>query len=363
MRVLSSLTVVCALVVCSSPATAQNFNIDVGANVAPYPIPSAAYGAGAAQPGTWNARSAAVASAALTDITGTLTTVTLARTGSAVNFSFNNAGTTGDDQNLMDDLQDVGAAPAATTWTFSGLQAGMYALYTYAWAPDDATFVSDVTGGSIDPLQSCGGAWPGAQTLGVTYTRHRYNVTAGGSIAITITGLSGFASVNGFQLVRMADTPATGFCFGDGSGTACPCGNAGLAGNGCANSVNANGANVTGSGLASVAADTFLLSGSGMPNSSALYFQGLNQANGGMGTVFGDGLRCAGGTITRLGTKTNVAGASQYPDAGDQSISVRGMVPAVGGTRTYQIWYRNAAAFCNPETFNLSNGTQVTWIP
>ena len=32
-------------------------------------------------------------------------------------------------------------------------------------------------------------------------------------------------------------------------------------------------------------------------------------------------------------------------------------------TRSYQVWYRNAANFCQPETFNLSNGVAVTWIP
>ncbi len=362
MRVFSSLSLLCAILAASSVAAAQSFNVDVGANTT-YPVPSMAYGAGAAQPGFWNARSPAVANANLTNVSGAATTVALARVGSTLSFEFNNAGTTGDDQNLMDDLQDVGAIPATTTWTFSNLQAGMYALYTYAWAPDDATFVSSVAGGSIDPTQSCGGAWPGSQTLGVTYSRHRYNVAAGGSIGITVTCTSGFGSVNGFQLVLVPGTPATGFCFGDGTATACPCGNLGAAGNGCANSVNANGANLAGSGLASVTSDSFVLNGTGMPNSSALYFQGLNQQSGGMGVVFGDGLRCAGGTIIRLGTKNNAAGASQYPAAGDPSVSVRGLVPAAGGLRTYQVWYRNAAAFCNPETFNLSNGLQVTWIP
>jgi hypothetical protein len=157
-------------------------------------------------------------------------------------------------------------------------------------------------------------------------------------------------------------TPATAFCSGDGTGTACPCGNSGTAGNGCASSVNPSGGNLAGSGLASIAADSFLLSGSGMPNSSALYFQGTNQLNGGLGSAFGDGLRCAGGTIIRLGTKANVAGASQYPGVGDLSVSVRGLC-AAGDTRTYQTWYRNAADFCTPSTFNLTNGVQVTWIP
>jgi hypothetical protein len=31
--------------------------------------------------------------------------------------------------------------------------------------------------------------------------------------------------------------------------------------------------------------------------------------------------------------------------------------------RNYQAWYRNAAVFCSPSTFNLTNGYQVTWAP
>ncbi len=154
--------------------------------------------------------------------------------------------------------------------------------------------------------------------------------------------------------------PPTAFCFGDGTGTACPCGNAGAAGNGCANSVNPNGANLAWSGTASISSDTFTLLGTGMPNSSVLYFQGTSQQAGGAGAVFGDGLRCAGGTVIRLLTKTNVGGASQYPDAGDVLISIRG-ANSVGNVRTYQAWYRNAADFCTPSTFNLTNGVEATW--
>jgi hypothetical protein len=99
-----------------------------------------------------------------------------------------------------------------------------------------------------------------------------------------------------------------------------------------------------------------------MPSSSALYFQGTTKLNSGMGIAFGDGLRCAGGSIVRLGTKNNVGGGSQYPVGPDPSVSVRGLV-AAPGLRTYQIWYRNAAAFCTPSTFNLTNAVVVIWSP
>jgi hypothetical protein len=272
----------------------------------------------------------------------------------------------------MDDCQDVGCSVgiSTTTWTISGLAAGDYTLYSYAWAPDSATFVSSVNGPG--GTQLVGGAWPGSQQQNITYAVHNYpGIAAGGSVAVTIGDSAGCGTVNGFQLKKNVSTPATGYCFGDDSGTQCPCSTAGggsvppgQPGNGCPNSVNANGANLAGSGAASIGGDTFLLSGTGMPNSSALYFQGTSQAAAGAGTVFGDGLRCAAGSVIRLGTKTNAAGASQYPAAGDQSISVKGANVA-GNLRFYQCWYRNAdPAFCIvPSTFNLTNGVSVTWVP
>ncbi|MCY2960690.1 MAG: hypothetical protein NTY35_11040 [Planctomycetota bacterium] len=153
----------------------------------------------------------------------------------------------------------------------------------------------------------------------------------------------------------------TPFCFGDGAGTGCPCGNNALpaSGEGCTNSLGL-GARLASSGIPSITTDTLVLSGSQMPNSSALYFQGTAQQSGGLGSLFGDGLRCAGGSIVRLGTKANSVGASQYPGLGDAAVSVRGgCTPGV--VRTYQVWYRNAAAFCTTSTFNLSNGVSVTW--
>ena len=66
--------------------------------------------------------------------------------------------------------------------------------------------------------------------------------------------------------------------------------------------------------------------------------------------------------IVVLLTVVNVVGSSQFPGGGDPPLSVRGGV-TTPGVRTYQIWYRNAAVFCTPATFNLSNGYQITWTP
>jgi hypothetical protein len=100
-----------------------------------------------------------------------------------------------------------------------------------------------------------------------------------------------------------------------------------------------------------------------MPNSSALYFQGTTQVGVGAGAVFGDGLRCAGGVVSRLGTKTNAAGTSSYPVGVDLPIHIKGNC-AAGDVRNYQVWFRNAdPTFCTISTFNLSNGLTTTWTP
>jgi hypothetical protein len=168
---------------------------------------------------------------------------------------------------------------------------------------------------------------------------------------------------NPMAVVEVVGSTGSPVCFGDGSGTACPCGNNSAVGaeEGCLNSF-AQGGKLVASGSSSISSDTLVLQGSQMPNSSALYFQGTTTTSGGAGVAFGDGLRCAGGSVIRLGTKANSAGASQYPVGADPSVSVRGAC-AVGDIRTYQVWYRNAAVFCTSATFNLTNGLTITWNP
>lgn len=175
---------------------------------------------------------------------------------------------------------------------------------------------------------------------------------------------AGLPDTNNDSIPDVCQTSGIGsYCAGDGSGAACPCGNFGAASNGCANSIFSAGAHLSSSGVPSVSHDNFVLLGSSMPNSSALYFQGISQQSSGLGSVFGDGLRCATGSVIRLGTKLNASNGSQYPQGADTRISIRGALPASGGLRFYQVWYRNSAAFCTSSTYNLSNGLQVAWLP
>lgn len=168
------------------------------------------------------------------------------------------------------------------------------------------------------------------------------------------------AELDGLDTVR---PPQTGlpYCFGSPP-AACPCGNAGAPGNGCAHSGNPAGANIAAAGIASVAGDSVVLTGTGMPpGGPCLYFQGTAQAS----LPFGDGILCIGGVITRLGVKfNNLLGASSIPSGIDPPLSVMGMVPAGGGFRYYSCWYRDAVlTYCTPAAFNVTNGVAVIWTP
>ena len=154
----------------------------------------------------------------------------------------------------------------------------------------------------------------------------------------------------------------TSACTGDGASGACPCGNTGSAGRGCDNSASTGGALLRGFGLPLVSNDFLELRVEGLPSSTTcLFFQGTSAST--PAAPFGDGLRCVNGTIIRLATKSTTNGTAVYPTTSEEDISLRGDVPVSGGTRHYQVWYRNSATFCTDSTFNLSNGITVGWRP
>lgn len=220
-------------------------------------------------------------------------------------------------------------------------------VFVGAGCPTGAPIACDDDGCGVQSVTT----WP--IVAGVTYTI---------DVGCSPSGVGGPGSFT----IQLAGSGSNGtpYCSGDGTATPCPCGNNGATGAGCSHSAGGSGL-LAATGTASVASDSILLQGSGMTaNSPALYYQGTTRLNAGTGLVFGDGLRCVGGSIVRLATRVNTAGASGYgAPAGDVPVSVRGLIPAAGGTRTYQAWYRNAASFCTASTFNLTNGVEIVWSP
>lgn len=168
------------------------------------------------------------------------------------------------------------------------------------------------------------------------------------------------------------DSNINSFCFGDGSGTQCPCGNnspLGL-GRGCENSNPLNdGAKLSavdssgnpGPSVSVTANDLHLKSEGMMPGTIFLIRQGTATVSGGLGawSSLYDGLDCVGGTVVRLGRATTGAGTNTF-------FGVAGVagLQAVAQTLYYQAEYRNAfALFCPSATWNTTNALQICWTP
>ena len=163
------------------------------------------------------------------------------------------------------------------------------------------------------------------------------------------------------------------FCSGQdlpsALGCQCPCGNCDTVSGdlaGCGNGNNSSwnaGASLIGTGTTSVTAtgaDMFMLEGNSLvPGQPGLYFQGNNAVNSGQGNQFGDGLRCAGGSVIRLQVRTaDSAGRSETT----ADLILKGGVVS-GDLRRYQLWYRDPATSPCGALFNLTNGVQVLFTP
>jgi hypothetical protein len=173
----------------SGRAAAQAINVDLG-----FGPPSATYGAASGQTGVWNSAPVQAGPISLVDVQGAATAVTLSGTESHILLTIDNPATTGDDDALMDDFLDGQA-----TLTFTGLKNGKYDVYTYAWAPDDPSYMTQVSVPGGGPMQVVGGLWNG-HGLGTTYAKHKVTVS-GGSITVFISPSLFFATTNGIQIV------------------------------------------------------------------------------------------------------------------------------------------------------------------
>jgi Regulator of chromosome condensation (RCC1) repeat len=172
-----------------------------------------------------------------------------------------------------------------------------------------------------------------------------------------------------FSLARLDSNGIERSCFGDGTGAICPCLNIGVGGAGCDNSAATGGATLSGTGFPSLADDSVQLTATAeLPSALSIVLQGSALAPQ---LYYGDGIRCAGGTLKRLYSKNAVNGVVVVPEGGEPSISQQsqalGDTITQGTMRIYQVYYRDpdpsfcAAPFGN--TFNISSAVSVLWKP
>jgi hypothetical protein len=159
----------------------------------------------------------------------------------------------------------------------------------------------------------------------------------------------------------------TPFCFGDGTGAPCPCGNSGSPGHGCDNSIATGGGLLGTSGAPILSADTLhLIAWNERPTAFSLFWQGDAEV---APHPFGDGIGCMGGPLKRLYFHNAVGGVVTAPQGADPAVSARSAAlgdPISPGTiRVYHVFYRDPDPnFCPApigSTINTTNGVRVLW--
>jgi Tol biopolymer transport system component len=152
----------------------------------------------------------------------------------------------------------------------------------------------------------------------------------------------------------------------------CPCGNpASGAGRGCDNSAGTGGAVLAATGGAYLSSDTLQFTTSGeKPTATSVLLQGTSSPAA--GDVYGQGVRCVGGTLKRLFTKHAVGGSVTAPDwlVDSSTVSTRsaalGNPISAGESRWYLIFYRDPVVLggCpSTSTFNATQTGLVSWAP
>jgi hypothetical protein len=347
---LSACAASAVMIAVAGSAFGQAFNVDLGANTT-YPIPSPSFGGAAGQVGVWNAVDATSAVATpLVAASGAVTGATLAHTGGNGNFQVNNPGTTGDDQRLLDDVQDLGGTGGTSTWTFSGLAPGNYSVYVYAWAPDSPTlYLTDVTvAGGAAGTQTCGGGTFPGYALGVTHVVD--STSSYGALTLTVATNTGFGSVNGFQLAPLpCDGSPLLYCTAKVNSL------------GCAPAIASTGTPSATAGSGFVVRGTNVIN-----NKSGLLFYG---STGQTATPFQNGTLCVKSPIKR----TPAVGSGGNPPPNDCSgvyaidmntFAVGGLggapLPAltVPGTVVDCQWWGRDPGFAAPNNTTLTNGLQ-----
>jgi hypothetical protein len=181
--------------------------------------------------------------------------------------------------------------------------------------------------------------------------------------------IHGWTAAEAFGFVPVnSEVPMTSFCWpGVANVINCPCNSNGTTGHGCANSANSAGAILSAVGTTSLSGDTLVFTSSGeKPTATTIFLQGT--ANVFLGTPFGQGVRCVGGSLKRLYTHNASGGVVSAPIGADLSVHQRsanlGDTILPGQHRKYMAYYRDPVVpvGCDPSaTFNATQSGEVVW--
>jgi len=233
-------------------------------------------------------------------------------------------------------------------------------------------FVRDLQLGTIERLSLSSTGGEGNDGSGGASLTPDGRFMAFGSAATNLVP----GDTNGFGDIFVRDREyslMTSLCDpGVGGVAACPCGNpASGANRGCDNSASTGGASLTAAGGAFLSSDSVVFTTTGeKPTATSVLLQGTSSLAS--GAIYGQGVRCVGGTLKRLFTKAASGGSITAPNfgAGDPSVSARsaakGNPISAGQSRWYLVFYRDPIVLggCpSGSTFNATQTGQVTWSP
>ena len=199
------------------------------------------------------------------------------------------------------------------------------------------------------------------------------NIVAFESLASDLVPGDTNATVDVFVRVRSGGTSFTSSCDpGTGGVLACPCSNPPSGPErGCDNSSGTGGAVLAASGGSYLSSDSLVFQTSGERSTAlTVLFQAKDPVPSGI--VYGQGVRCAGGLLKRLYSKSASGGSITAPDfgAGEPTVSARsaekGDSILSGESRWYFATYRDPIVLggCpSASTFNVTQTGRVTWAP
>jgi hypothetical protein len=125
------------------------------------------------------------------------------------------------------------------------------------------------------------------------------------------------------------------------------------------NSVNTEGSRINFAGSTSVSANDFqIIAGFAPAEQTGLFYYGPNQVQ----APFGNGVRCVGGSVTRLNPPTIISAPwGEAIHALDNTLPENIANIQAGTSWNFQFWYRDPAG--GGATFNLSDAVMVPFRP